>query len=267
MKRSKKQVQARKQQIIEYLREHGDANVHTLAKLFAVTPTTIRRDLQSFEEQGYVQRSFGKASAKLLPPRKLELENPFGRISSAKMRIAQYAASLVKAGETLFVNSSTTALITVGFLRGITVTVITNNPRIINIRRSAGVGVIITGGELQGRKQSLVGAAANKALAEITVTRAILGVSGISARGGITSDIFPETEINRMMLHNAHTRIVVAEGCKIGRQRSFHSGDINEIDLLITDDTAPARELDALRACGLEIVVLENDAAEGGNQE
>ena len=50
--------------------------------------------------------------------------------------------------------------------------------------------------------------------------------------------------------------IVVADGSKIGRAALAQMAPIQEIDVLITDESADAAELGRLRALGVEVVVV-----------
>jgi DeoR family transcriptional regulator of aga operon len=54
----------------------------------------------------------------------------------------------------------------------------------------------------------------------------------------------------------ARTRIVVAEGRKVGVVELAQVCPIGEVDELITDDHADADELDAIRASGVEVTVV-----------
>ena len=89
-------------------------------------------------------------------------------------------------------------------------------------------------------------------LARITATKCILGVSGISVKGGITSRIIQETAINQMMLNRCSgSKIVVADSTKIGVEHNFFSGKIGDINRLITDTGAGADILEDIRSAGI----------------
>ena len=95
------------------------------------------------------------------------------------------------------------------------------------------------------------------ALSRITATKCILGVSGISVQGGITSRVIQETAINQMMLRRCRgPKIVVADSTKIGIEHNFFSGTLNDITHLITDTDANSLQLDQLRRAGIEVDVV-----------
>ena len=51
----------RQKMILSFLEEHDSVNVNELSEYFHVTPTSIRRDLVSLEEAGWIIRSRGQA--------------------------------------------------------------------------------------------------------------------------------------------------------------------------------------------------------------
>lgn len=258
MKNCKINIQERQQNILDYLRINMVADVNQLAERFQVTPTTIRRDLNILTELNYVERYFGgvryHAAAESEEVRPTEIAD---EKESIRRAIASAAAELVEDGETIFMNSSVTASLVLEYLGDKMVTVITNNGRALYMNKTPRTQLILTGGEVYGKKQSLVGEFANDALAKTTATKCILGVSGISVEGGITSRVLQETTINQVMLKRCiGQKIVVAEGSKIGINHSFYSGKIKDITHLITDSTASPTYLQELRDRGIHVIVI-----------
>lgn len=255
MKNSKTAVQNRHDRLLNYIRENERVEVAVLAQKFHVTPTTIRRDLELFETKGYIKRYFGGAKS-LIPAGTKDYQAPVIPPGSSRYTIAETAAKLIEPGDTVFMNSSSTALLIFNYLKNTPSMFITNNGRALYAKRDPEIELILTGGEVYGQKQSLVGEIALSTLSKVTATKCILGVSGISAGGGITSMVIQETPINQAMLkHCSGDKIVVAEGSKIGIKHNFFSGTIQDITHLITDDTADPAQLDQLRAQGITVIV------------
>ena len=78
--------------------------------------------------------------------------------------------------------------------------VITNNGKILGMNLSPNVEIILTGGEVYGRKQSMVGDIATQIISKITATKCFIGVSGINANTGISTSVLQETTVNMKML-------------------------------------------------------------------
>ena len=88
---------ARQMAILETVTRDGEASVTALAEALSVSQVTIRKDLDTLEEQGLVRRERGIATP-------VSSDDPAGRIAhhyAAKLRIAQAAAGSVSEGETV----------------------------------------------------------------------------------------------------------------------------------------------------------------------
>lgn len=260
MKNSREVVMLRQKKLLQYLQEHRSERIGVLAELFDVTPITIRRDLNTLMENGYVKREFGAVSCTLPPNADVQYQTPQGNPSPNLYAIAKIAAGFIQNNDLVFFNSSSTALFILKFLQNVHATIITNNGRALYCERAPGIDLFLTGGEVYGQKQSLVGEIALNTLSKMTAAKCFLGVSGISAKDGITSAIMQETAINQQMLqHCAGQKIIVADGSKIGVTRSFFSGHATDITHLITDASANPQELDALRELGIQIIIAPQD--------
>ena len=278
MSKSHASITKRHDDILNLLRQKGVVYTSDLRQAFDVTDMTIRRDLASMEEDGLLVRFHG--GAKPCAPRedaKSRVENPetenshklpmvqivSQRIATREKEkdiIAKKAASLIDPRETIFMNSGTTCLYVLKYLGGKNVRIVSNNASMMLVDRAPDTELTIAGGEHFVRTQSFVGPLAKNVFENVYASKCILGAAGISYHGGITSSCLQETEINNLMIQQCQgKRIVVADGTKVGVSHSFVSCKINDIDMLITDKSADPAELDKLRLCGLEIIVVDDD--------
>jgi DeoR/GlpR family transcriptional regulator of sugar metabolism len=259
MKNSKSVVFKRQQYILKVLKEYKDVQVDDLAQQLKVSPTTIRRDLQIFEGKSIVSRFHG--GARLLEGT-LKEDPPLDTLSpkniSQKNAIAKYAANLIEDGDTVFMNSSSTTLLLLKYIKDKRVIIVTNNGSAVGTEKDSRVELILTGGEVYERKQSMVGEFALHTLSKITADKAFIGVGGISVKGGITTSVLQETAVNEMMLKRCQGPCyVLATTSKIGREHNFLSGSINKITTIITGKDADRDELLRLKEQGLEIIELD----------
>lgn len=259
MKNNRGAIQKRQMQLLDYLKKTGTADVSTLAKELSVSAITVRRDLDELESRKLVSRYFGGAKLTMAAEKDDEpayLETTTQRLAQKKA-IAKRAAELLGDGDTVFINSSATALLIYPYIQNKSILIVTNNGRSLLSQRSQGVELVLTGGEVYGSKQSLVGQLALDALSKVTATKCILGVSGISIQGGITSRVIQETSINQMMLRRCRgQKIIVADSSKIGTEHNFFSGTLADVTDLITDSEASEQQLEQLRQAGLHIEVV-----------
>ena len=193
MKNSKSVVFKRQQALLKLLKERKTIDVDTASQKLAVSPTTIRRDLDMFEQQHLVERFHG--GAKLLEGT-LHEEDTTSKDRAfvdreQKEAIARYAAELISDGDTIFMNSSSTALLMLDYLKGKHVIIVTNNAGVIGYPHDPLVTILLTGGEIYQRRKTLIGEFALQTLTKINANKVFLGVGGISVEGGLTTSVLP----------------------------------------------------------------------------
>ncbi|MDO4555679.1 MAG: DeoR/GlpR family DNA-binding transcription regulator [Lachnospiraceae bacterium] len=252
MKRERAYVDNRRNKILEIMEAQPEVKVEELAKTFEVSPITIRRDLQYLEDNKKLVRFYGGASVK-----KKE-EQIQDEVKLYRTLIARYAATLVEDGDTIFINTSSNALGMLEYIDKQNVTVITNNGRAINKEHKDGINVILTGGELRYPKEAMVGDFAIRNLQTVYAKKSFVGCSGISEECGMTTEIANEVNINELMINNAlKETYILADHTKIGKNSSFISCTIEKIGNLITDELAPADQLELMREKGVKIHIVK----------
>lgn len=251
MKNSANFVEARRRKMVRLLEAYGRVKVSFLAKELATSPLTIRRDLDYLQQNRIVERFHGGVA----------LLNPVSTSFSStlvlhKHAIAQEAAKLVQDRDTLFINTSSTALLVLKYITANNVTVITNNAKAIHAERNEGTLIVLTGGELREPKESMVGHFAMQNLNRVSAAKVFLGCNGLSLEQGIATSVLQEASINELMLKRANQRIILADHSKIGVTESFTSGQLQEGDTLITDSESPKNILERFKRMGVKVVVV-----------
>lgn len=255
MKMNKAVVDARRNKIMKQIQCTGSALVEELAQQLQVSTLTIRRDLQYWEEMGAVERFYG--GAKLIQSF-VDNDDPTFSNEPYKHAIAKYAAQYVQEGDTIFINTSSTALLVLKYIKNKRVTVITNNGKAIFMDHDLLVSICLSGGELRIPKESMVGEFALNNLNRVSASKAFLGCSGISVSSGMTTAILQEVAINEVMITRCiGETFILADHTKIGNNHSFISGSISSFDYLITDNLANEEELLAIQEKGPKTIVLE----------
>ena len=251
MKSTKAAVYKRKQQILMILEEKKKVLVEELAEELQVSTITIRRDLESFEKEGIVKRFYGGAElvkGALYDDPAKDVGDDL--ILKCKLSIAKKAADEVQNGDTIFLNSSSTALLMLDYLKGKRVLVITNNGKILEKNYDPMIEVVVTGGEINANKKSMVGDFALQMLRKIRASKCFLGVSGITETGEISTAILQETMINMLMMEQTNGKIyILADHRKIGSQNNFMIGNLEQMKrgCIITDSYANQSTVSSLQ--------------------
>lgn len=250
--------------MLRHLKERKTISVERMARKFSVSPLTIRRDLELFEAQGFVRRHYGGASiidgAVGEDPTKTSATNST-RSGEFRQLVAKKAATLVEDGDTIFINSSRTALAMLPFIRKKSVSVITNNGNALLCPHDPSVSIFLTGGEVDGDKHSLVGDFALSAIKKINADKCFLGVSGISADGQISTAVLQETMINMLMIeHTKGDVVILADHSRIGKPHNFIIADCGQVAYIVTDSLADPAIVENFVAMGVTVLLAKASA-------
>src|ERR1700733_15444039 len=101
--------EVRRRAIAEPLQARGGSSVADLEQEFNVSSMTIRRDLRELDRQGLAKRTHGGAVAPGLAAHEDSFSQRLGVDVAAKERLAAAAVALVEPGETVFIDSSSSA--------------------------------------------------------------------------------------------------------------------------------------------------------------
>ncbi len=103
----------------------------------------------------------------------------------------------------------------------------------------------------------LIGPLVPLVLAELWLDLLILGVDGISSAAGVSCQDEGEASINALMVQRSDRVVVVATGDKLGRRTFARICNATDVSVVVTDASAPAAEVEALRLDGLEVTIIE----------
>jgi DeoR/GlpR family transcriptional regulator of sugar metabolism len=215
---------------------------------------TIRRDLDALVAQGAARRVRGGAVSLLLR----DEEPPFAvravAAGDAKGRIGRAAADLLIDGESVVLDSGTTALEVARCLVGRRVTVLPLSLHAASVLAQIdGVRLLMAGGEVRPRELSLVGPLATTSLGALRFDTAILSCCGL-ADGQVTAHDLGDAEVKRAMRASAARTVLVADGSKFARSATAVVCALDELDVVVTDGSIPADGAVALRSGGVEIL-------------
>ena len=252
-KRSRRMIE-----IVELITARGSVSLADLSDALHVSAATVRRDLADLEYQRLIVRTHGGATG-VEARTELPVTLRDSQFQDAKRAIARKVASLIprERHAVALSGGSTTAIVARALSNHSELTIVTNSLTIASLVTSfPGLKVIMTGGQLRHESLELVGVLAENTFNAINVGTAILGTDGISAAGGVTTHDETEARTNNAMVTHAQRAVVVTDGSKVGRIALAKVADIQQIDLLITDDSADPAELDRIAALGIEVLVV-----------
>lgn len=253
-------VEERRMRIVQYINENRRADVYELAKEFSVTEVTIRRDLILLEDAGKLIRTHGGAISCLDRSiwQTTNIRSRLEKETEEKERIANFVASQISDGESLFLDSGSTSLLVArALLTRRRLMVVTNSPSVS--QTLAGVNenrVVITGGELEKNTDSIIGTSCEEFLKQYRTDKAILGISGILIPDGYFAANPQEAAVKRIMSNNAKVSIYAADSSKIGTTAFAFVESLKSPDLLVTDSNVSEDNLTKLKQYGANVVTV-----------
>lgn len=237
----------RQQLLLQSVRRVGYATVEALAEQFAVTPQTIRRDINVLCHQGLLVRHHGGAG---LPPSSIEnIAYPARQILNltAKQRIAALVARHIPNNASLFINIGTTNEEVAKALRyHDSLRVITNNLNVAFIlSANPSIEVIVAGGVVRHRDRGITGEATIDFVNQFKVDFGIIGISGIEADGTLLDFDYHEVRVAQAIIRHSRKVFLVADHSKFNRNALVRMGDLSLINTLFTDQPIP-REIQSV---------------------
>lgn len=239
--------ETRANRIMELLRKNGTVEAAQISQLLQVSAVTVRKDLQRMEEEGLLHRTHGGAA--------IRGAGPDARMSVME-RIAQRAAEEIREGDCVIMNAGNTTLLTARKLANRkNITIITNSVTIAReLVHQTGIHLIFLGGEVNGDGVFTYGYDAVTQLEQYKANKLILSSSGLSCTAGLTTRHMEAAELMRKMIARTQRVIAVADDTKIGFESFSHVGDLNAVDMLVTNETeATKEELAKIEAMGIQV--------------
>ena len=247
----------RLEHVQQLVRENGVVRVDDLCDQLGVSPATVRRDLESLEQAGRIRRVHGGAMS--VGGR---LEEPFfddkASLALAEKRaIARKALSLVERGDTLYLDGGSTVLELARLLHNRDdLTVVTHSLRAALALEAAGPRLLLVGGELRRRSQTMVGPLTRLPLTNLHVDHAFMGTMGLTLHEGMTTTDPAEAYTKQLVMDSARHVTLLADSSKIGAVSFAFAGALDALDRLITDTRADQAFLRELRKLGVALLTV-----------
>ncbi|MDM7981419.1 MAG: DeoR/GlpR family DNA-binding transcription regulator [Rhizobium sp.] len=228
---------ARQAEIMTLAKEQGRVLVDELAARFAVTPQTIRKDLNDLCDARALNRIHGGA---VFPSGNENVKYEARRSMAAgeKQAIGRAAANLIPDNSSLFINiGTTTEAVGEALVDHRELMVITNNINVANrLRVYPSIEVVIAGGVVRGSDGGIVGEAAVDFIRQFKVDFAVIGVSAIDEDGALLDFDFREVKVAQAIIANARHVILVSDSSKFERTAPVRIGHISQVQTFITDN-------------------------------
>lgn len=247
----------RRLEILKRINLDRRVSVVDLSQVFGVSQVTIRADLEALSQESRILRTHGGAVLVEGTP-ELSLSLRKKQNIEMKDRIGEKAASMIADGEAIFLDTSSTALALTRYLkRHHELTVVTNSLAVAqSLLDAPGVSVVMPGGMLQKDTFSLIGIEGINQLNRYNLQKGFFGANGIALREGLTDVDAAVAEVKKAMIRLCRERYAIIDSSKWGRVGLASFAAIVDLDGIITDNHAPADQIQEVQSLGIQVITV-----------
>lgn len=212
-------TEKRFEEILKLVDAMGTVTVQELKEKLNTSESTIRRDLTALHNNGKLVKVFGGAVSLEAHYRTKDIEVPDRRDVNReeKLRIAEYAASLIGADDFVYLDAGTTTGYMIDFIRARQAGFVTNGVAHAQRLAAAGFHVILLGGELKASTEAVVGSEAMAQLLRYHFTLGFWGTNGVAYASGFSTPDNNEAMIKRTAIEQTRRPYVLCDHSKFGQ--------------------------------------------------
>ena len=252
---SKSLAPERQERLKELLRERRVARLEELCAEMRVSPATMRRDLNELEARGVLRRVHGGAVSTETRLEEPLFDDKTSIAAREKSRIADAALAFIQPGDTVYLDGGSTVLELARRLRDRSdLTVVTNSLRAALELSGQGPRLILIGGELRRRSQTVVGSLSRFVLQQLHVDKAFMGTIGLDPDEGLTTTDPDEAYTKSLVAGQAKEVILLMDSSKAGKVSFARAGSLGELDAVITDRKLDAKVTERLKKLGIRVI-------------
>ena len=234
-------TEKRYEKILELVQEKQSVTVNELMNYLNASESTIRRDLTVLNADGKLVKVYGGALATntSFNTKDDDVEFRKGQNQDQKIKIAQYAASLIGPDDFVYLDAGTTTELIIDFITEKNAIFVTN--AVLHARKLVhhGCKVYLIGGELKAATEAIVGSEAIISLERYNFTIGFWGTNGVSKRVGFTTPDTSEALIKQKAMERCRDRYILCDSTKFNKICPITFADFSSAKIItnkISDD-------------------------------
>lgn len=230
----------RQNQILNYLNQNRFATIKELSKLVFSSESSVRRDIKTLEQKGYVNQIYGGVVLAEYKDSVVPISLRDSANSSVKEKIAKTAAQYIHNGATVMMDGSSTVRRIIKYIdKSYRLNIITNNQHIFNECTNEKIILYCTGGIFNSKNHIFTGSSAETFLNNIYADILFFSSQAISDDGIISDISEEETHIRKIMISRSNKKIFLCDSSKLGLNKTFSLCTKDDIDKIICDKPLP----------------------------
>ena len=227
-------LRKRHQEILRLLENRKSVTLQELMEEFSASESTIRRDLTALHKEGKLVKVFGGAvlAGDTFHTKDEKVSNREEINRTEKIKIARYAASMIKKDDFVYLDAGTTTGYMIDYIQERSATYVTNG--VSHARRLAAMGfkTMIIGGELKESTEAVVGGEALNSLEKFHFTIGFFGANGITKKNGYTTPDVSEALVKQKAMEKSQKKYMLCDAAKFGNVCSVTFGEFSSAIIL-----------------------------------
>ena len=242
-----------------YIINHKTVSIDKLCEVFDVSKNTIRRDLSVLVEKETIKKVYGGVTVnenkELVSFEERNVKN-----SNAKLAICKAAAEFIEDGDSIFLDSGTTTVNIIDFLKDKKdITIFTNNvTAICKAMHNNNLNIICLSGILNRKTQSFTGLNSTDILKNYNINKCFMACTGISLKRGVTNSTKEEFQIKKTAITRSAECFLLADQSKFDHVSLMTFCDIDNLDYIITDSEPDHAYVEYFNNNNVNLKISEN---------
>ena len=253
-------INQRQKKMLDLFEERGDVGRATLVKELNVSEATIRRDLHALEETGLLIRTLG--GGKLLRNSSLVVqtfEKKRAEMREQKERIAQKAASLVKTGMVVGLDSGTTIWrIAAALKETIPLQILTSSlTPIEELGAVETISIYLAGGVFRPENLDFIGSHVVGAFSKLHADIAFIGADSFIPGKGVYCFDESSATVTNALACCADVKVLVVDHLKFDVKGCWQVLPSSQIDYIVTDSGINKSMLKRLKQESYQLLIAD----------
>ena len=189
---------------------------------------------------------------KLIPFEERNIKN-----HDEKKLIAKISADFINDGDIIFIDSGTTTMWLIDYLKNKnSITILTNNlSAVIAALPYPNLNIISLGGNLKRKTNSFVGNSASLVLKDYNISKSFMAATGISISRGATNSSMDEYELKKLIVEKSGEIFLLVDSTKFDTISLMTYSTLENIDRIITNETPTKKYLDFFKKNKINLVI------------
>lgn len=222
--------------ILSIIEAEGSVTMQELMTALDASESTVRRDLNAMDENGLLTKVHGGAIAKrqTVSTRDEDVLNRKALNAEQKHRIAQYAATLIRPDDFVYIDAGTTTEAMIPYIES-GAAFVTNALSHAKLLADRGYRVTILGGEFKSQTEAIVGEEAVEMVLKYNFTKGFWGANGVSVSKGFSTPEIKEAMVKKHSMQNCKSCYVLADASKFDQMSSVKFADFEAATVITTE--------------------------------